>query len=440
MSVITRGIRNAFRNVTRTIAVVTILGISLGMSLVMFIADKAISGKVETTLSSIANTITVHATQSNTPLAVNEVSKIAAYNHVKRLTMRVDGQVQPTGTTDQLSGASLNPKQEVVVAAGTTNLRSPSTLRPDESHLQPGVTIPSNFSPPISFIGLNNPIEAEAIGVTGMSLTAGNVFDGTRDENKALISGPMASLNNVTIGSTFTAYGTTFTITGLFDGQTDSGNNVIIVPLPVAQRLLNQPNQLSGAVITVDSLRNLSTVTTQVTQLVGASATVQSRLDEANRAIEPLTSVQQVSRLSLIGALIASAFVVFLTMVMIVRERQREIGILKALGGSNSRIILQFMSEALTFAMIGTLVGLVIGMVAGSPLTQALVGTTQADAGAIQKLGANVSAAAEQLQTQVGWEVILFGFGAAVLIALVSSTLAAFFISRIKPAVVLRSE
>jgi ABC-type antimicrobial peptide transport system permease subunit len=46
----------------------------------------------------------------------------------------------------------------------------------------------------------------------------------------------------------------------------------------------------------------------------------------------------------------------------------------------------------------------------------------------------------QNIHAQIGWSVILYGLTAAVIIALVGSALASFFISKIRPAEVLRSE
>ena len=72
-------------------------------------------------------------------------------------------------------------------------------------------------------------------------------------------------------------------------------------------------------------------------------------------------SVKSLSLYSLFGALGAAAAIIFLIMVMIVRERKQEVGILKAVGGSNSHIAYQFMTEALTFSVLGGAAGLVAG-------------------------------------------------------------------------------
>ncbi len=49
------------------------------------------------------------------------------------------------------------------------------------------------------------------------------------------------------------------------------------------------------------------------------------------------------------------------TMLMNVNERLREIGILKAIGASNSQIMMMFLFESLFITMIGSTIGLVVG-------------------------------------------------------------------------------
>jgi len=59
MSVASRGIRNAFRNRTRTISIVLILGLAIGLALVMLIAHRSVNAKASTALSSVGNTVTI---------------------------------------------------------------------------------------------------------------------------------------------------------------------------------------------------------------------------------------------------------------------------------------------------------------------------------------------------------------------------------------------
>ena len=100
-------------------------------------------------------------------------------------------------------------------------------------------------------------------------ITSGNTINGSEDNNQALISSTMASKNNLKAGSTFTAYGTTLTVAGIFTDSSSSANDAVIVSLPTEQALSDQSGDVTSAVATVDSLDNLSSVTTAIKNTFG---------------------------------------------------------------------------------------------------------------------------------------------------------------------------
>ena len=59
MNVVILGMRNAFRNKTRTMAIIAILGLSIGLSLVMLISYQAVQQKIRDAKQSLGNTITI---------------------------------------------------------------------------------------------------------------------------------------------------------------------------------------------------------------------------------------------------------------------------------------------------------------------------------------------------------------------------------------------
>src|SRR5204863_8584861 len=69
------------------------------------------------------------------------------------------------------------------------------------------------------------------------------------------------------------------------------------------------------------------------------------------------------SSLALIGglALLVASFGISNTMIMSIRERTREIGIMKAIGGSDSEIMRIFFVEASLIGFMGGLFGVLIG-------------------------------------------------------------------------------
>ena len=52
-----------------------------------------------------------------------------------------------------------------------------------------------------------------------------------------MISREMARKNGLKVGSTFTAYGKALTVAGIFESNTQQGNNTVIASLPALQQL-----------------------------------------------------------------------------------------------------------------------------------------------------------------------------------------------------------
>lgn len=134
-------------------------------------------------------------------------------------------------------------------------------------------------------------------------------------------------------------------------------------------------------------------------------------------------------------------------MIMIVRERRREIGVLKAIGASNAKVALQFMAEAVTFTLLATIIGFVIAAFAAQPLVSVLAtsstsSTTNGGMGGPGGMrgGFRALSSVRDLTAQLDWSIILYGFGAAILIAIIGSLLASIFIAKVRPAEVMRAE
>jgi putative ABC transport system permease protein len=453
MNVLTLGMRNAFRNRTRTVAIIAIVGLSMGLSLIMLISYQAVQQKITDAKRSIGNTITVRpagntgmlGSDSNT-LDGGKVAAVRDIAHVDKTVNVLTDRLGTDGTEQPMMGSSEAPK---------TSLKSPVELK--KSTNSAGMTtysggglmlvggVPPNFSPPVTFAGSSNPSAASTVpGSSALAITSGKAIGGSEDDSKAMISGAMAKKNNLKVGDTFTAYNETLTVSALFKADTESGNSTVITSLPTLQRLSDRSNQLSTAIVTVDSLDNLKATVSNIKNKLGTDADVTSALEQATKALEPLASVKKVALFSLFGSVVAGAVVIFMMMIMIVRERRREIGILKAIGASNLRIVMQFMTEALTLTLVGAVVGLIIGVVGGSPATASLVSSSIGDTtqpGMIPHRPPMINIGdLKDVQAHVGITVFLFGLGGAVLIAMVGSACAGWLIAKVRPAEVMRQD
>jgi putative ABC transport system permease protein len=435
-------------------AIIAILGLSIGLSLVMLISYQAVQKKISDTKHSIGNTVTIRPAGNtgmiggnSSTLSADNLAKIKDVDNVKGEVTILTDSLSTEGSVQPMMGASDSPK---------TSLKSPVALK--KSTNSNGMTtysggglmvaggLPENFSPPLNMAGSSDPTNENTVaGGSSLNVTSGKAIDGTKDSNEVMLSEAMAEKNSLKVGDTFTAYDTTLTVKGLFKASTESGNNTIIVSLPTQQRLSDRSGQVSTAVVTVDSLDNLKSATDAIKAKLGDSADVTSAVDQADTTLKPLASVMKVALFSLIGSVVAGGVVILMMMIMIVRERRREIGILKAIGASNTRIVLQFMSEALTLTLIGAVIGLIIGVVGGHPVTASLVDSSVSgsvsSAGGLppRPLAVNVGDL-KDIQAQVGFSVILAGLGGALVIAIFGSACAGWLIAKVRPSEVMRQE
>lgn len=448
MNVITRGIRNAFRNTIRTFSIVVILGLSIALALSMLIARQAVSDKIDSVKSSVGNTISISPagynamSDANNALTTEDLAKVKKLDHVSSVAENLSGRLTTEGATAMVGPGGQSDSNATTSLKSAVDLNSVNKKDGDgpKIMINGSSTLPSNFSLPVSVLGTTDPTRPNNRDIT---IKSGAAIDGSKDTNQAMISTAMADKNNLKVGSTFTAYGETLTVAAIFDSGTQAGNDIVVVSLATLQRLSDQSGVISSATATVDSADNLSSVTSAVTSALGSDADVQSAQEEAENTIKPLKNIQTISMYSLIGAVIAGSVIILLTMIMIVRERRREIGVVKAIGASNISIMAQFMVEAITLTALGSVIGIAAGVIAGSPITKLLVdnstssgGGMQAGPGAFRAIGRGVG----NVTTSVGWDIILYGLGAAIVIAVIGSSVASFFIAKVRPAEVMRAE
>lgn len=342
---------------------------------------------------------------------------------------------------------------------GKTNLQSavePGTLGRRGAGLDAGGTLPENFSLPIAGTG------SQGTDATGAAykITSGRNLTKDDTEYVAIVGADLATKNNLNVDSTFTAYDKTFRVVGIYDQGTKFDNSGFAIPLSVAQTLTNTAGEISSIVVTVDSAENLDATKTAITAALGSKADVTSPQQSAQAAVESLKGVQQISIIAFVGALVAAAVIIFLVMLMVVRERKREIGVLKAIGGSNGAIVTQFMVEALVLVLMGTVVGLGMTLVSSGSIANALVGSS-VEAPIDQAAGPQLSSrmgpsnaikldGGSQLQSasalvghvaaNVGVTTVVYGFLSAIAIALAGSAVPAWLIARVRPAEVMRGE
>jgi putative ABC transport system permease protein len=522
MAVVRRGVKNAFRNLIRSVSVVAILALAISLAVIMLLSRKAVEGRIEQVKGEVGTTITVTPAGSRgfagggEPLTAQQISTMGSTPHVQSVTQTLTDQVRTEGTTSfgrggatQSSNATTNLTSSI--DAGSLGRRFGGGGADGDGSTAGGGTgnggsagnggssSNSTFSLPIAVTGTTAPASAVVSGVGTLDITSGTAPDGTTADDVALVGTSLATKNNVAVGSTFTAYGQPITVVGIYDAGNTFANGGIIMPLQTVQNLSGQSGAVTTALVKVDSISNVGSATTALQSGLGSAADVVSDATRSADTISSLDSVKTIASFSLLGALVAGAVILFLSMLMIVRERRREIGVLKAIGASNRTISLQFIIEALTLTLGAAVVGLLIGIVLSNPVLDVMVtnntnntsqqaapvqpggrvggagggagggatanGTGQGGAGGggfaapgggrsgganggVPRFGAaaigrgvtQFGGSLDNIRASVGVDVLLYGLLIAIAIAIAGSAVPSYLIARIRPAEVMRSE
>lgn len=455
MNVVTRGIRGAVRSPLRAGAIVIMLAISIGLIIAMLAAKAGVESKITDVKANAATGITIRPAGINgfagggDPLTADQVATITKTAHVSSIASTLTDQLgtDDTNLTPSLELGSFGQRQQRFESS--TGGSAPAMGEGGE-----GTSSNTTRQAPTPRTTVTGTTDPNSVATNGGSLTitSGATIDGNSSDMIALVGKTLATKNNLSVGSTFTAYGKTFTVKGIFSTDNMFQDSGVIIPLKTLQTLTDQVGAVTSVTANVDSSDNVAAVVTSLKSSLGDKADITSEQQRAENSIASLSSISNLATTGVVGATVAAAVIVLLMMTMIVRERRREIGVIKAIGGTNVKVIGQFVTEALTLTVVGAVIGIAFGIAVSGSITQGLVesqtnSTSQTrgigSPGGGMRAGGFFGGAQQGLQnvtSTVSPAVLAGGIGLTFLIAIIGSAVPAWFIARIRPAEVLRTE
>lgn len=208
-----------------------------------------------------------------------------------------------------------------------------------------------------------------------------------------------------------------------------SPDTTIFLPLSGGQRILGL-NEWSGIFVLAERSEYIPTLIRELQQIYGNSASIISFQSIANIASSIIGAMNFISFAASLSAFAVAIAGVAATMITSVIERTREIGVLKALGFTDTQVLIMILMESIIMSLVGGIIGISLGVM-GAHILASRGFELRATAQAVMVVRAAPRVSIPNITRAVGLTVF---------VGIVGGILPAYRAAKIPPAVALRYE
>jgi putative ABC transport system permease protein len=329
MSFLSLVVKNPFRNKTRS--ALAIVGIAIGIMVIVALGmvTGGLKNSTQSTLKAGAAEITVVQTGSN--------------------SFGSGGTLNETLVADILSINGVKDTAGILRATNTSTAAAQLSSNSTEGGFGPGG---------LSITG----IDTDKLDLVGIDSVNGTEFSNTSTDEVILGITAAQGLNK-TVGDTINLYGKDYTVTGTFETGsflTDAG---IMMPLTTLQNITGNQKKVSNILVKVTDNANVTTVSQSIEDAYPNQLSTTTAEATASRINQGLSFIDTASWAISLLAIFIGAVGVINTMIMSVYERTREIGVLKAVGWKDRRILEMILGESIVLTLIAFVIGTVVAVV-----------------------------------------------------------------------------
>ncbi|MCU0843949.1 MAG: ABC transporter permease [Spirochaetes bacterium] len=154
-----------------------------------------------------------------------------------------------------------------------------------------------------------------------------------------------------------------FRVAGFFKtGYYDFDTRLIMMSLPASQRLYSLGNIVWGIGVKIDDIYRMDYMSSRIQSTIGFSYQTLTAEQRNQNLFYALRLEKLIMTIILFLVIISAGFSIMGTLVMVVMEKRRDIGILKSMGATPISIMVIFVLEGFFIGVIGTVAGVVGGL------------------------------------------------------------------------------
>jgi putative ABC transport system permease protein len=490
MGIVSRAVRNISRRKIRALLVIIALGFSLAIMISIPAGVLANQQTAKTAESNLSNVITQTGATINQTLTQIDCSLASSFSGfgftAPSSTSSSGGFPSGSGTSSSggftppsfgggsvsgqfgggaFSGGESNPMNESLYTDINSTLSGVAAVEPI---LQ--ASEGTNVSRTLDFNGYTRTITSLDVHYTieGIPLNASlidnypilptNITSGRNleagDTGDVLLSENNSAYFDVVVGDSVTILGHSFTVVGIYSPSSVSQTQMLYMDLSDAQSITNNTGYITSLTVFTQNTGDVSSVAKEISALHPelTVTTAQDRESALSTEESAYTTELASAKASdsqtystaieeIVVVVAATSLIVLFVMLYTVKERTKEIGTLKAIGFSNSTVMGQFMLEGILLSIIAGVVGIAIGSIAAPTITSYLlpsvgVGTRSTTGIALSGTTRFAGLAVATITP----ELVLLGFGVAILLGTLGSLYPAWRAAKIRPAEAMRYE
>ncbi len=220
--------------------------------------------------------------------------------------------------------------------------------------------------------------EQDLRALSQLRIIAGSL-DAFRGEDAIVVGAGLAANFRLAPGSRLTlvspqgaatAFGTiprvrAYRVAAVFDaGLATFNTGVVFLPMPSAQIFLQAGDTVSGIELRVENPQQARAMVERIRPLLGTRQLLLRDWTRANDQIVAVLQIQKNTMFIVLGMIIVvAAFNVISSLIMLVKDKRRDIAVMRTLGAGSGAILRIFIMCGAFVGVSGTLLGTVLGVV-----------------------------------------------------------------------------
>ena len=205
-------------------------------------------------------------------------------------------------------------------------------------------------------------IDPAGTSLADISMKEGRIFEDNSDE--VILGEIYAEDNDYKVGDSIKIDGEDFEVVGIYETGDSNKAGSVFTSISRVGKLMDDEDSISNIYVKVEKGADAQTVADRIDEKYGDDITTITSVMEMEQMADLLNMLQASTWAISLLAIVVGGLGIINTMLMSVFERTREIGVLKAVGWSNRKILTMIVGESLVITIVSAIIGSLIGFLA----------------------------------------------------------------------------